>query len=125
MNSHKRTRKMTISKSPIQIYYITPGTVYRRYLIPNMDNSNFPWLANDRFIVNGIYGYECFNQSDFYDDSPCNIQLLTSYKIDVFYNDNQFHYEPADPYQKFEDCYNFIVSCIKHYKTVKAIDELE
>lgn len=117
---------MTILESPIQIRYYTPGVDYARYIIPNIsDASNTPWFSVKMIIINGIYGYQNFNQEDFYDNSYINIQLLPTYKIQVYYNDTWFEYNPSDPYEKFQDCFNFILSCYEHCMTINTIDELD
>lgn len=114
---------MTIQESPIQIRYYTPGVDYARYIIPNI--SDTPWLADNMIIVNGIYGHQNFNQEDFYDNGNINIRLLTTYKIQIYYNNNWFDYMPSDSFEKFQDCFNFIMSCYEHCQTINAIDELD
>lgn len=118
---------MTILESPIQIRYYTPGVDFARYIIPNIhDASATPWFTDKMIIVNGIYGHQNFNQEDFYDDSYINIRLLPTYKIQVYYNDTWFEYNPyKDSYEKFQDCFNFILSCYEHCMTINTIDELE
>lgn len=118
---------MTILESPIQIRYYTPGVDFARYIIPNIhDASATPWFTDKMIIVNGIYGHQNFNQEDFYDDSYINIRLLPTYKIQVYYNDTWFEYNPyKDLYEKFQDCFNFILSCYEHCMTINTIDELD
>lgn len=116
---------MTIEESPIQIRYYTPGVDFARYIVPNI--SYTPWFTDSMIIVNGIYGHQNFNQMDFYDNGYINIRLLPTYKIEIYYmnNNNWFEYNPSDPYEKFQDCFNFILSCYEHCQTVNTIDELE